>query len=160
MIRIGIGYDLHRLAEERKLFLGGVEIPYSRGLEGHSDADVALHAVCDALLGAAGKGDIGRYFPDHELKYKGISSKELLKEVNAMLKKDKWRVGNIDIIIIAEEPKIGPFREKMRSSIADVIEIDKERINIKATTAEGVGAIGRGEAIAAQAAALIHSTDP
>ncbi|MFH0840317.1 MAG: 2-C-methyl-D-erythritol 2,4-cyclodiphosphate synthase [Candidatus Omnitrophota bacterium] len=155
-MRIGIGYDFHRLVKERKLFLGGVEIPYTKGLEGHSDADVVLHAICDALLGAAGFGDIGQHFPDYEPKYKGISSKELLKTVNAMLEKDKWRIGNIDIIMVMEEPKISPFREKIRVSIAETLNIDKEKVNIKATTTEGVGALGRGEAIAAQAAALLE----
>ena len=156
MIRIGIGYDFHRLVEERKLTLGGVEIPYTKGLEGHSDADVVLHAVCDALLGAVGRGDIGQHFPNYDPKYKNISSKVLLKEVHAILEKEKWQIGNIDIIIILEEPRISPFREKMRDSIAETLNIDNEKINIKATTTEGMGSLGRGEAIAAEAVALIE----
>ncbi len=155
-MRIGIGYDFHRLVEERKLTLGGVEIPYTKGLFGHSDADVVLHAVCDALLGAAGCGDIGQHFPNYDPKYKNISSKVLLKEVCAILEKEKWRIGNIDIIIVLEEPKISPFREKMRDSIAGALSVDSKKINIKATTTEGVGALGRGEAIAAQAVVLIE----
>ena len=156
MLRIGIGYDIHRLVDERKLILGGVEIPAIKGLEGHSDADVVLHAVCDALLGAAGKGDIGQHFPNHDNRYKDISSKELLKAVCSILSKEEWRINNVDVMVILEEPKIEPFKNKMRSSIAEVLKIEDEKVNIKATTAEGIGLLGRGEAVAAQAVALIE----
>ena len=156
MIRIGIGYDFHRLVDERKLILGGVEIPAIKGLEGHSDADVVLHAVCDALLGAVGKGDIGQHFPNHDDKYKDISSKELLKAVCSILSKEEWRINNVDVIVILEEPKIEPFKDRMRSSIAEVLKIEDEKVNIKATTTEGLGSLGRGEAVAAQAVALIE----
>lgn len=156
MIRIGIGYDIHRLVDERKLILGGVEIPAIKGLEGHSDADVVLHAVCDALLGAAGKGDIGQHFPNHDDRYKDISSKELLKTVCSILSREEWRINNVDVMVILEEPKIEPFKSRMRSSIAEVLKIEDDKVNIKATTTEGVGSLGRGEAVAAQAVALIE----
>ncbi len=156
MIRIGIGYDFHRLVDDRKLILGGVEIPAIKGLEGHSDADVVLHAVCDALLGAAGKGDIGQHFPNHDNRYKDISSKELLKAVCSILSKEEWRINNVDVMVILEEPKIEPFKNKMRSSIAEVLKIEDDKVNIKATTTEGIGSLGRGEAVAAQAVALIE----
>jgi 2-C-methyl-D-erythritol 2,4-cyclodiphosphate synthase len=156
MIRIGIGYDFHRLVDERKLILGGVEIPAIKGLEGHSDADVVLHAVCDALLGAAGKGDIGQHFPNHDGRYKDISSKELLRAVCSILSKEEWRINNVDVMVILEEPKIEPFKNRMRSSIAEVLKIEDDRVNIKATTTEGLGSLGRGEAVAAQAVALIE----
>jgi 2-C-methyl-D-erythritol 2,4-cyclodiphosphate synthase len=156
MLRIGIGYDFHRLVNGRKLILGGVEIPAIRGLEGHSDADVVLHAICDALLGAAGKGDIGQHFPNHDDRYRDMSSKEFLKTVNSMLLKDKWLINNVDVMVILEEPKIEPFKDSMRSSIAEVLKIENEKVNIKATTTEGMGSLGRGEAIAAQAVALIE----
>ena len=149
MIRIGIGYDFHRLVDERKLILGGVEIPAIKGLEGHSDADVVLHAVCDALLGAAGRGDIGQHFPNHDGRYKDISSKELLKAVCSILSKEEWRINNVDVMVILEEPKIEPFKNRMRSSIAEVLKIEDDRVNIKATTTEGLGSLGRGEAVAA-----------
>lgn len=156
MIRIGIGYDFHRLVDERKLILGGVEIPAIKGLEGHSDADVVLHAICDALLGAAGKGDIGQHFPNHDDRYKDISSRELLKTVCSILVKDEWRINNVDVTVILEDPKIEPFKDRMRSSIAGALKIEDEKVNIKATTTEGMGSLGRGEAIAAQAVALIE----
>ena len=157
MIRIGIGYDIHRLVPERRLILGGVEIPSMKGLEGHSDADVALHAICDALLGAAGKGDIGQHFPDKDARYKDISSMELLKTVNTVLGRENWRIGNIDVVIIVEEPRIEPFKAGMRTAIAAALNIEGGKINIKATTAEGMGPVGAGEAIAAEAVALIES---
>lgn len=156
MIRIGIGYDFHRLVNERKLILGGVEIPAIKGPEGHSDADVVLHAICDALLGAAGKGDIGQHFPNHDDRYKDISSKELLKTVCSILSKEEWHISNVDVMVILEEPKIEPFKNRMRSSIAEVLKIENDKVNIKATTTEGMGSLGRNEAIAAQAVALIE----
>jgi len=156
MIRIGLGSDLHQFAEGRRLVLGGIEIPAMKGLKGHSDADVVLHSICDALLGAAGKGDIGQHFPDTDEKFRDISSIELLKDVVEILKKDKWHVNNIDVMVLIEEPKLEPFKNKMRESIAKIIGIESERINIKATTAERVGAIGRGEAAVSQAVVLIQ----
>lgn len=156
MMRIGIGYDFHRLADGRRLILGGVEIPGVKGLEGHSDADVVLHAICDALLGAAGKGDIGQHFPNHDDRYKDISSRELLKTVGALLSKDKWHISNVDVMVILEEPKIEPFKEKMCRAIAETLKINSEKVNVKATTTEGMGSLGRSEAIAAQAVALIE----
>jgi len=156
MIRIGIGYDFHQFAEGRRLLLGGVEIPYIKGLQGHSDADVVLHSICDALLGAAGKGDIGEHFPEHDERYRDISSKELLKKVVELLKEDRWHIINIDVMIILEEPKLGPFKEKIRDSVAGVVGIENSRVNIKATTQEMLGSIGRKEAAASQAVALIE----
>lgn len=156
-MRIGIGYDIHRLIQGRKLFLGGIEIPYMKGLEGHSDSDVLLHAVCDALLGAAGCGDIGMHFPNTNSKFKDISSIELLKRVVKIISKKGFRASNIDTVLIAEEPKILPFKERMISAIAKAIGIKKEYVSVKATTSEGLGAIGRGEGIAAYAVASVLS---
>jgi len=156
MIRIGIGYDFHQFAQGRRLMLGGVEVPYFKGLQGHSDADVVLHSVCDALLGAAGKGDIGEHFPNTDDRYRDISSKELLKKVAEILKEDKWRINNIDIMIILEEPKLEPFKTKIRNSVAEIVGIDNLRVNIKATTTEMIGPIGKNEAAASQAVALIE----
>ncbi|MDD5681538.1 MAG: 2-C-methyl-D-erythritol 2,4-cyclodiphosphate synthase, partial [Candidatus Omnitrophica bacterium] len=148
-MKIGIGYDIHRLVEERKLFLGGVEIPYVKGLIGYSDGDVILHAISDALLGALALGDIGQHFPNTNPDFKDIASSEILKKVAHMVSEKKYAVNNIDVAIIAEEPKITPFKDKMVEAISAVIGIDKSRINIKATTNEGVGSLGRGDAIAA-----------
>lgn len=150
-MRIGIGYDIHRLVEERKLFLGGVEIPYIKGLIGYSDGDVLLHAISDAVLGALSLGDIGQHFPDTDPQYKDISSREILKKVMESVRKSNYIINNVDIVIIAEEPKIGPFRDDMTEVISKILGIDKNNMNIKATTNEGVGAIGRGDAIAAYA---------
>ena len=158
MIRVGIGYDFHQFAQGRRLVLGGVEIPFVKGLEGHSDADVVLHSICDALLGAAGKGDIGEHFPDSDERYRNISSKELLKEVTRILKKENWRISNIDVVVILEEPKLEHFKSKIRNSIAQIIEIESARVNIKATTMEGIGSIGRNEAAASETVALIEKT--
>lgn len=154
-MRIGIGYDIHRLVEERKLFLGGVEIPYVKGLLGHSDGDVILHAIADALLGALALGDIGQHFPDSDPAYKDIASKEILKKAAAIVAQMKYAVGNIDTAVIAEDPKIQPFKEKMVETIAHILGVDKSKINIKATTNEGVGSLGKGEAIAAYAVAIL-----
>ena len=153
--RIGIGYDIHRLVEGRKLFIGGMEIPYVKGLLGHSDGDVLLHAICDAFLGALGQGDIGELFPDSDPKYHGISSVELLKEVNALVKKKGFLVGNIDTVVIAEEPILLPFKKPIQKKIAQVLSIREENVNIKAKTNEGLDEIGEGEAIAAYAVAII-----
>lgn len=155
-MRVGIGYDIHRLVEDRKLFLCGIEIPYVKGLIGYSDGDVVLHAVSDAILGALSIGDIGQHFPNTDPKYKGIASSEILKKVLEMASKKDYTISNIDTMIIAEEPKIYPFREDMVATLAKLLNIGKDRINIKATTNEGVGAIGRGDAIAAYAVVMLE----
>ena len=154
--RIGTGFDVHRLVEGRKLILGGVEIPYEKGLDGHSDADVLIHALMDALLGAAAMGDIGRHFPDTDDAYKGISSMKLLDRVNNILAENMYSIGNADITVIAQKPKLSPYIEKMRENIADVLGIGKDLINIKATTTEKLGFTGRGEGIAAEAVCSIY----
>ncbi len=154
-IRIGHGFDVHAFAENRKLILCGVEIENDLGLLGHSDADVATHAVMDALLGAAGLGDIGRHFPDTDEKYKDADSLKLMQNVIEKLENNGYSVGNVDVTIIAQKPKLMPYIEKMRENIADVAKVDKSRINIKATTTEKLGFTGRGEGIATEAVALI-----
>jgi 2-C-methyl-D-erythritol 2,4-cyclodiphosphate synthase len=156
MIQCGIGYDVHRLAEGRKLILGGVEIPHSHGLDGHSDADVLSHAIADALLGAIGAGDIGQHFPNTDESIRGISSIEILKRVAELLAKTNARVVNVDATIIAEEPKIAPHIGAMRKTIADAISVAEAKVSIKATTNERLGAIGRGEGIAAMAVANVE----
>ncbi len=156
-MRIGTGYDVHRLVEDRALILGGVAIPYEKGLLGHSDADVLLHAVMDALLGAAALGDIGKHFPDSNEKYKGISSLELLKEVKKLLDEELFLVENIDATIIAQKPKMAPYLQEMRENIAEVLQIDVSQVNVKATTEEGLGFTGSGEGIASQAVCLLES---
>ena len=156
MMRVGYGYDSHNLTENRDLILGGVKIPYFKGLDGHSDADVLTHAICDALLGAMGKGDIGEHFPPDERKYKDISSLSLLKNVLKMLEETKYKIVNIDTLIIAEEPKMSPFKKKMKDRLNQVLNLREDSLNIKATTMEARGSIGRGEAIAAEVVALIE----
>ena len=156
MIRGGIGYDVHRLAKGRRLILGGVEIAHSRGLEGHSDADVLSHAIADALLGAIAAGDIGQHFPDTDKSIRGISSIEILRRVTALLAKNKARATNVDVTILAEAPKITPHIPAMRKIIAQAIGVHESRIGIKATTNEGLGAIGRSEGIAAMAVAMVE----
>lgn len=155
MIRVGSGFDVHQLVEGRKLILGGVEIPFEKGLLGHSDADVLLHAVKDALLGAAALGDIGRHFSDSDERYRGISSIKLLQEVKVKLEKKGYGINNIDATIIAQAPKMAPYIEIMRENIAGTLGIPLENINIKATTTEKLGFTGRGEGIAAQAVVTI-----
>jgi len=155
-MRAGIGYDIHRLVAGRKLILGGVELDSDRGLLGHSDADVLTHAVCDALLGAAGLGDIGRHFPDTEERFRGISSLKLLSAVGEMLGEKSFRVGNIDAVVVLERPKLALRAGEMAANLARALGIDPGRVNIKAATNEGVGAAGRGEAIAAWAAAVLY----
>ena len=155
MIRTGIGFDFHRLVSGRKLILGGVEIPYERGLQGHSDADVVLHAICDALLGAAGLEDIGHYFPDSDPRFKGISSIELLKQVGAKIYECGFEVVNIDSTLLMEAPRVAPYREKMKQNIASALSIAVTQVALKATTLEGSGIVGRGEGIAAQAVATL-----
>jgi 2-C-methyl-D-erythritol 2,4-cyclodiphosphate synthase len=155
-MRIGHGFDVHALVPGRKLVIGGVEIPYDRGLAGHSDADVLLHAICDALIGAAGLGDIGRHFPDSDPRYKGIDSRHLLREVANLLRTQQLRVVNVDSTIIAESPKMAPHIEAMRANIAADLGIGLGDVNVKAKTSERLGALGRQEGIAAEAVALIE----
>lgn len=155
-MRVGIGYDVHRLVAGRPLILGGVEIPWELGLEGHSDADVLVHAVMDALLGAAGDGDIGGHFPDTDMRYKNISSLVLLERVMDHLSAGGWAVGNVDAVIIAQAPKMAPYIARMRQNIAGILRVTPERVNVKATTTERLGFAGRGEGIAAQAVACIY----
>ena len=157
LMRIGQGYDVHRLVEGRKLILGGVEIPYEKGLLGHSDADALLHAVMDALLGAAALGDIGQHFPDSDERYKGISSVELLKDVGKILQENGYLIENIDSTVIAQRPKLLPYRPQMAKNIADALEIEPDQVSVKATTEEGLGFTGTGEGISAQAIALLSS---
>ncbi|MCR3759565.1 2-C-methyl-D-erythritol 2,4-cyclodiphosphate synthase [Clostridium felsineum] len=154
-MRVGIGYDVHKLVENRKLILGGIEIEYSKGLLGHSDADVLIHAIIDSILGAAGLGDIGKLFPDNDDKYKGISSLKLLSEVNTIIKNKGYRIGNIDSTIIAQKPKLSPYIEDIKKSLCTVLDIDLENINVKATTEEGLGFTGSGEGISSQSICLL-----
>lgn len=156
-MRIGTGYDVHALTEGRPLVIGGVTIPYELGLAGHSDADVLLHAIMDALLGAAALGDIGAHFPDTDERYKGISSLKLLEEVRDLLAQEGYVVDNIDATIIAQRPKMRPYIEQMRQKIADTLEIEVSQVNVKATTEEGLGFTGRGEGISSQAVCLLSS---
>lgn len=155
-MRIGHGYDVHRFAEGRKLFIGGIEIPYDLGLDGHSDADVLIHAICDSLLGAAALGDIGRHFPDNDAKYKGIDSKILLSNVVSLLKGEGYRIENIDATVIAQAPKLKPYIVDMRSCLATICGIDVSQINVKATTEEKLGFTGRLEGISAHSVCLIE----
>lgn len=156
-MRIGMGYDVHKLVEERDLILGGVKIPYELGLLGHSDADVLLHAIMDALLGASALGDIGKHFPDTDPKYKGISSIELLKHVGNLLGTHNYKIGNIDATIIAQKPKMAPHIPTMRENIASALNISLDQINVKATTEEGLGFTGEGLGISSQAICLIFN---
>jgi 2-C-methyl-D-erythritol 2,4-cyclodiphosphate synthase len=156
-LRIGIGYDVHPLTEGRRLVLGGVEIPFSKGLDGWSDADVLSHAIIDALLGAAALGDIGGHFPPGAEEYRGISSLVLLERVRDMLKENGWRVANIDATVIAEEPRLDGFRRRMRDKISQTLGIEAGRVSLKASTSARLGSIGEGQGIAAQAVALIES---
>ncbi|KIH77764.1 2-C-methyl-D-erythritol 2,4-cyclodiphosphate synthase [Geoalkalibacter ferrihydriticus] len=156
MFRIGQGYDVHRLTKERRLVLGGVEIPYGLGLLGHSDADVLLHAICDAVLGALGEGDIGRHFPDSDPAYRGISSLKLLREVMSLAAAKGYRLGNLDATVVAQAPRLAPHIRKMVEAIAEACGADLSRINVKATTTEELGFEGRGEGISAQAVVLLE----
>lgn len=156
-MRVGMGYDVHKLVEGRKLILGGVDIPYEKGLLGHSDADVLLHAIMDALLGAAALGDIGKHFPDTDSKYKGISSIKLLEYVRELIDDELYVVGNIDATIIAQRPKMAPYIEQMKKNVADALAIEVSQVNIKATTEEGLGFTGSGEGISAQAIASLET---
>ena len=154
-MRVGLGYDVHPLVSGRPLVLGGIEIPYLLGLQGHSDADVLLHAICDALLGAIGEGDIGRHFPDTDPLYKGIKSTLLLKRVATLVQQKKFHIVNIDSTIVADRPKLSDAIPRMVQEIAGVLEMESRRVNVKATTSEGLGFTGRGEGIAAYAIVLV-----
>ena len=156
-MRIGMGYGVHRLVEGRELIVGGVNIPYEKGLLGHSDADVLLHAIADALLGAAALGDIGKHFPDTDPAYKGISSILLLEKVGALLEEKSFLIENIDATIIAQAPKMRPYIDTMRENIANALKIEVSQVNVKATTEEGLGFTGSGEGISAQAVCLLNS---
>lgn len=156
-MRIGIGYDVHKLAKGRNLVIGGVKIPHEKGLLGHSDADVLLHAVMDALLGAAALGDIGKHFPDTDMSYKDISSMELLERVGGLIENELYIISNIDATVIAQTPKLSPYIEKMRENIAEVLKISEGQVNVKATTEEGLGFTGNGEGICAHAAACLET---
>lgn len=156
LMRVGMGYDVHRLTKDRDLILGGVKIPWEKGLLGHSDADVLIHAIMDALLGAAALGDIGQHFPDTDPAYKGISSIRLLKHVAALLSEKGYGIGNIDAVIIAQKPKMAPHIPQMKENIAETLEIDMDCLNIKATTEEKLGFTGREEGIASEAVCLLY----
>ena len=158
-MRVGMGYDVHRLVPDRDLIIGGVKIPYEKGLLGHSDADVLLHAIMDALLGAAALGDIGKHFPDNAPEYEGADSLVLLKRVGELLSEEGYVIENIDSTIIAQKPKMAPHIEQMRKNIADTLGLDITRVNVKATTEEGLGFTGTGEGISSQAVALIMSVE-
>lgn len=155
-MRVGMGYDVHKLTKDRDLILGGVTIPWEKGLLGHSDADVLIHAIMDALLGAAALGDIGKHFPDTDPAYKGISSVKLLSHVMELLKSNGFSVGNVDAVIIAQKPKMAPHIPQMKRNLAEAMGISENRVNIKATTEEGLGFTGREEGLASQAVCLLE----
>ncbi|HJA81979.1 MAG TPA: 2-C-methyl-D-erythritol 2,4-cyclodiphosphate synthase [Candidatus Mediterraneibacter intestinipullorum] len=155
-MRIGMGYDVHRLTADRKLILGGVEIPYSKGLLGHSDADVLIHAVMDALLGAAAMGDIGKHFPDTDPEYEGISSIRLLEHIGKLLDEKGYVIENIDATIIAQQPKMRPYIDQMRENIAQALNLETDQVNVKATTEEGLGFTGEGEGVSSQAVCAVE----
>ena len=158
-MRVGLGHDVHRLVFGRKLILGGIVIPFEKGLLGHSDADVLAHAVCDALLGGAGMDDIGAHFPDTSPEFKGICSMTLLARVDEMIKKKGFSIVNLDVTIFAEAPKISPYKKDIKKNLSRTLGIDSHRVNVKATTSEGLGMIGRGEGIGAMCAALLNKDD-
>jgi len=158
-MRSGIGYDIHRLVSGRRLILGGVDIPFEKGLLGHSDADVLIHAICDALLGAAALGDIGIHFPDTDVAYKGVSSRVLLDKTVQLLESRGFSVINVDVTVLAQAPKLSPFRQAMQENIAGMLHLAEGCVNVKATTTEGLGAIGNGEGIAALCVAMINQRD-
>jgi len=153
--RIGIGFDVHRFVKGRKLFLGGIEVPYTLGLDGHSDADVVLHAICDAILGALGRGDIGEHFPNSEARYKNIASVELLRQVYGLVKKDGYGIANVDVVVLAEEPNLKNYKARMKALIAKELGLMDAKVNIKATTNEGMGFVGRKEGMASYATVLL-----
>lgn len=156
MYKTGIGFDIHRLVAGRPLFLGGVQIPYTKGLLGHSDGDALIHALCDALLGAMAMGDIGEYFPDTDPRYEGIAGSKMLEVVTGLLAKNEYRINNIDLIVIAQEPKLGPFKKKIKENLCSLTGVDESCLNIKGKTNEGLDSIGNKEAIACYAAVSLH----
>ena len=156
-MRVGFGYDIHPLGKGRKLILGGLDVPHTQGLVGHSDADVLVHAVCDAVLGAMGEGDLGRHYPSSDPRYKDISSLRLLEDVSGMLAKKGFRLVNLDTVIIAQAPRLGPHLDAMRTRIAEVLKVEGGQVNVKVKSGEGLDAVGREEAIAAQAICLIEA---
>lgn len=158
-MRIGIGYDVHKLVDDRKLFIGGIEIPYEKGLLGHSDADVLIHAIMDSILGALALRDIGYHFPDTDNEYKDIDSKILLKRVYEIMKEKNYKIGNIDSVIACQKPKLAPYIDDMKKVIAEILNTDVENISIKATTTEKLGFIGRGEGISSEAVCLLERDD-
>ena len=158
--RSGIGYDLHRLAEGRKLILGGVEIPAEKGLVGHSDGDILLHAVTDALLGAAALGDIGQHFPPSDRRWRDADSAVFLRHARRLVEESAWRLVNVDAVIVLEKPKLGPFRDAIRESLADKLGVSTDRVSVKAKTAEGLGPIGQGEAAEAHVVVLVSRSQP
>ncbi len=153
--RIGHGFDVHRLVAGRPLFLGGIEVPHGRGLEGHSDGDCAIHAVCDALLGAIGEGDMGRHFPSREQRWRGVASRVFLEETVRLVHEGGYRLGNLDVTLIAQEPLLSPHLEPMRSSLAELLDVEPKAVSVKAKSTDHLGALGRGEGIAALATALL-----
>ena len=157
-MRVGVGYDVHPLMSGRRLVLGGVEVPFEEGLDGHSDADVLVHAVIDALLGATGLGDIGTHFPSSDPRYKDVSSVSLLRQVVSLLRAGGWLVCNVDASIVAERPRLTPFISEMRGNIAEALGIDTEQVGVKSTTSKGLGFLGKGEGIAVHAVALVEKT--
>lgn len=156
MVRMGCGWDIHPLVEGRKLILGGVEIPHSKGLQGHSDSDALVHAICDALLGAMGEGDLGRHYPSSEQRFKNISSLKLLEDVLGKLRAKRYRLSNVDSTIIAQAPRLSPYLAMMQKTIAEVLQVDPDLVNVKVKSGEGLDAVGREEAVAAQAVCLIE----
>lgn len=158
-MRVGFGYDVHPLVEGRKLILGGVEIQFAKGLQGHSDADVVLHALCDGLLGAMGEGDIGQHFPNTDPRYRGISSRKLLQSVYAIAEERGFRVENVDLTLVAERPHIAPYISRMKEEIGGILKIAPQRINLKATTSEGLGFVGEGKGMAAYAVVLLTAAE-
>jgi 2-C-methyl-D-erythritol 2,4-cyclodiphosphate synthase len=157
-LRIGLGTDIHALASGRKLILGGIEIPFSKGLSGHSDADALLHAITDAILGAMGKGDIGEFFSDEDPQYKDASSKDLLTQVLKMMRKEKFEIQNVDAVIHAEEPKLKPYKSAIKKSVSRILQVNADQVNIKAKTAEGFDAVGQKKAISAQSVVLLEKS--
>jgi 2-C-methyl-D-erythritol 2,4-cyclodiphosphate synthase len=157
--KVGIGYDIHRLIEGRRLFLGGVEIPYIKGLLGHSDGDALIHSICDALLGGLSLGDIGEHFPDTDPKYQNVASSRLLKIVKELVDKNGYKINNLDVIIIAQEPKLEPFKKQIKEKICELLDLKEEVFNIKAKTNEGLGAVGNKEAIVSYAVASLIRKD-
>ncbi|MFQ5667837.1 MAG: 2-C-methyl-D-erythritol 2,4-cyclodiphosphate synthase [Candidatus Binatia bacterium] len=156
--RVGHGYDLHRLVEGRALVLGGVRIAYDRGLQGHSDGDVVLHALCDAILGAMAAGDVGQHFPDTDERYHGIPSSDLVRHVTSLMREHGWRLANVDVTVCAEQPRLAGHQQAMRRRLAELLAVTTSRVSVKAKTNEGLGPVGRGEAIAATAVVLLDGT--